>query len=59
MQAAEQYATLSEEQIKMFTTCFFKKMLQDHADRKNKEEAEVNQYKLAKASMRKNKVKIQ
>ena len=43
----------------MFTACFFKKMLQDQTKRKNKEEAEAKQYKLAKASMRKNEVRIQ
>ena len=41
LQLAEQYVTLSEEQRKMFTACFFKKMLQDLADRKSKEEAEA------------------
>ena len=53
LQSAEQYVTLSEDQRKMFTALFFKKMLQYLANRKSKEEAEAKQYKAAKASMRK------
>ena len=59
LQSAEQYVTLSEEQRKMFTAYFLKKMLQDLAHRKSKEEAEAKQYKAAKASMRKNELGIQ
>ena len=59
LQSVEQYVTLSEEQRKMFTALFFKKMLQDLANRKSKEEAEAKQYKAAKASMRKNELRIQ
>ena len=59
LQSAEQYVMLSEEQRKIFTACFLKKILQDLANRKSKEEAEAKQYKAAKASMKKIELRIQ
>ena len=43
-QAAEQYATLTDERRKNFTAYFLKKMLHDKALRKAKEEAEAKQH---------------
>ena len=59
LQSAEQYVTLSEEQRKLFSALFLKNMLQDLANRKSKDEADVKQYKAAKDSMRKNELRIQ
>ena len=49
---------LLDDQRKMFTALFLKKMLQDLAKRKTKEETEAKQYKAAKDSMRKNELRI-
>ena len=54
LQSTEDFVTLSDDQRKMFTALFFKKMLQDLANRKTKEDAEAKQYKAARDSITKN-----
>ena len=54
LELPDDFVTLLDEQRKMFTALFFKKMLQDLSNRKTREDADAKQYKAARDSMRKN-----
>ena len=55
----DDFVTLSDDQRKMNTALFFKKMLHDLSNRKTREDADAKQYKAARDSMRKNELRIQ